>query len=98
MQMYPSRNSSKVVLETNAFTRMHKLRLLQLSHVQLSGRYEEFPAGLRWLCWIKFPLASLPTDFPLESLVALEMCYSSLRRLWRGTKVMQIHANSFPVW
>ncbi|XP_024161437.2 disease resistance protein RUN1 [Rosa chinensis] len=88
MQMYPSRNSSKVVLETNAFTRMHKLRLLQLSHVQLSGRYEEFPAGLRWLCWIKFPLASLPTDFPLESLVALEMCYSSLRRLWRGTKYL----------
>ncbi|XP_040364496.1 disease resistance protein RPV1 [Rosa chinensis] len=86
MQMHPSRNSSKVVLETNAFTRMHKLRLLQLSHVQLSGRYKEFPAGLRWLCWIKFPLASLPADFPLESLVALEMCYSSLRRLWRGTK------------
>jgi hypothetical protein len=83
----PSRNSNKVVLETSAFTRMPKLRFLQLSHVQLSGCYEEFPKRLRWLCWIKFPLASLPTDFPLGSLVALEMCYSGLRQLWRGKMV-----------
>ncbi|KAK9944052.1 hypothetical protein M0R45_009637 [Rubus argutus] len=82
----PSRNSNKVVLETNSFTRMPKLRFLHLSHVQLSGCYQEFPKRLRWLCWIKFPLASLPTDFPLESLVALEMCYSSLRQLWSGKK------------
>ncbi|KAM5572696.1 hypothetical protein ABKV19_012643 [Rosa sericea] len=82
----PSRNASKVVLETNAFTRMHNLRFLQLSHGQLSGCYEEFPAGLRWLCWIKYPLASLPNEFPLESVVALEVCYSNLRQVWRGTK------------
>nr|XP_004290107.2 PREDICTED: TMV resistance protein N-like [Fragaria vesca subsp. vesca] len=89
MQMHPaSRNSSKVVMETNAFTRMHNLRLLQLSDVQLSGRYGELPAGLRWFSWSKFPLASLPSDFPLERLVALEMCYSSLRQLWRGIKYL----------
>ncbi|KAK9944489.1 hypothetical protein M0R45_010053 [Rubus argutus] len=80
----PSRNSNTVVLEIKAFTRMPKLRFLQLSHIQLSGCYEEFPKRLRWLCWIKSPLASLPTDFPFGSLVALEMCYSGLRQLWRG--------------
>ncbi|KAM5562884.1 hypothetical protein ABKV19_017856 [Rosa sericea] len=82
----PSRNASKLILEINAFTRMHNLRFLQLSQVQLSGCYEEFPAGLRWLCWIKYPLASLPNEFPLESVVALEVCYSNLRQVWRGTK------------
>ncbi|KAK9944487.1 hypothetical protein M0R45_010051 [Rubus argutus] len=90
IQMHPvytrSRNSSKVVLETNAFTSMHKLRLLQLSHVQLTGCYKEFPTGLRWMCWLKFPLPSIPSDFPLESLVVLEMCHSSLRQVWTGTK------------
>ncbi|KAK9944515.1 hypothetical protein M0R45_010079 [Rubus argutus] len=92
MQMHPLynpvRNSSKVVLETHAFTRMHNLRLLQLSHVQLSGCYEEFPTGLRWLCWMKFPLASLPSDLSLERVVFLEMCYSSLKQVWRGTKYL----------
>ncbi|KAK9910908.1 hypothetical protein M0R45_034842 [Rubus argutus] len=42
----PLRNSA---LETNGFTRIRKLRLLQLSHVQLNGSFEEFPKGLRWL-------------------------------------------------
>ncbi|KAK9944481.1 hypothetical protein M0R45_010047 [Rubus argutus] len=92
MQMHPaytpSRNSSKVVLETDSFTRMHKLRLLQLSHIQLSGSYKEFPTGLRWMCWLKFPLPSLPSDFPLVRLVVLEMCHSSLRQVWTGTKYL----------
>lgn len=83
----PSSNSNKVTLETNAFTRMRRLRLLHLSHVQLNGCYEEFPNGLRWLCWVEFPLESMPIDFPLESLVVLEMQNSSLRQFWKGTKV-----------
>ncbi|CAL9006697.1 unnamed protein product [Prunus brigantina] len=84
----PSGNSNKVVLETNAFTRMVKLRLLQLSYVQLNGGYEEFPKGLRWLYWLEFPLDSIPSDFRLESLVVLEMHYSSLRKIWKGTKFL----------
>ncbi|VVA37992.1 PREDICTED: TMV resistance N [Prunus dulcis] len=82
----PSRNSSKVVVETIAFKRMVKLRLLQLSSVQLIGGYEEFPKGLRWLYWLEFPLESIPCDFLLESLVVLEMHHSSLRKIWKGTK------------
>ncbi|XP_024176501.1 disease resistance protein RPV1 [Rosa chinensis] len=75
-----------VVLETNAFAGMHKLRLLQLGYVQLTGSCEELPKGLKWLCWLQFPLDSILISFPLESLVVLEMPCSSLRKLWRGTK------------
>ncbi|KAK9911049.1 hypothetical protein M0R45_034974 [Rubus argutus] len=84
----PSININEIVLETNAFARMHKLRLLRLSHLQLTGCYEEFPRGLRWLCWIAFPLDSIPIDFPLENLVVLEMQYSSLRQIWNGPKCL----------
>lgn len=79
-------NSNEIVLETKAFSRMHKLRLLQLDNVHLHGCYEEFPPRLRWLCWLAFPLDSIPIDFPLENLVVLEMQYSSLKQMWKGTK------------
>ncbi|PRQ57437.1 putative TIR domain, winged helix-turn-helix DNA-binding domain-containing protein [Rosa chinensis] len=82
----PSRNSDEVVLETNAFTSMRKLRLLEFCDVQLNGSYEEFPKGLRWLCWAEFPLDSLPSDFLLEYLVVLEMPSSNLRQVWKGMK------------
>ncbi|KAK9911053.1 hypothetical protein M0R45_034977 [Rubus argutus] len=81
-------NSNEIVLETKAFSRTHKLRLLQLDHVQLHGCYEEFPPRLRWLCWLAFPLDSIPIDFPLENLVILEMQYSSLKQMWKGTKCL----------
>ncbi|KAI5315330.1 hypothetical protein L3X38_044506 [Prunus dulcis] len=84
----PSRNSNEVTLETDAFASMHKLRLLQLSHVRLIGRYTEFPTKLRWLCWNEFPFDYLPNDLTLESLVVLEMCYSSLRQVWKGKKYL----------
>ncbi|KAI5344952.1 hypothetical protein L3X38_012829 [Prunus dulcis] len=49
---------------------------------------EEFCTGLRWLCWTKFPLDSIPTEFSLRSLVVLEMRYSSLRQVCKGTKCL----------
>lgn len=88
----PSKNLNEIILETNAFARMHKLRLLRLSHVKLTGRYEEIPTGLRMLCWIAFPLDSIPNDFHLENLVVLEMQYSSLRQILNGTKVLLLYS------
>lgn len=82
-----SRISDMEVLETNAFTSMHRLQLLQLFGVQLNGGYEDFPKHLRWLCWLQFPLHSIPSHFVLENLVVLEMQNSSLRQVWKGTKV-----------
>lgn len=91
MQKHPeyssTRNSNQVVFETGAFSMMHKLRLLQLTYIELNGSYEEFPTSLRWLCWHKFLKGSIPSDFSLKNLVVLEMCYSSMRQVWTGTKV-----------
>ncbi|XP_048444292.1 disease resistance protein RUN1-like [Pyrus x bretschneideri] len=81
-------NTNEIVLETNAFARMRNLQLLHLSHVRVDGRYADFPTELRWLCWLEFPLDSIPIDFPLENVIVLEMQYSSLRQVCRGTKFL----------
>ncbi|KAM2968342.1 hypothetical protein FF1_028498 [Malus domestica] len=91
MHMHPassSINTNETVLETNAFERMRNLQLLHLSHVQLDGCYAYFPTGLRWLCWLQFPLDSI--DFSLEKVVFLEMQYSSLRQVFKGTKFLPL--------
>ncbi|KAB2627492.1 TMV resistance protein N-like [Pyrus ussuriensis x Pyrus communis] len=93
MHMHPANssiNTNKTVLETNAFERMHNLQLLRLSHVRLDGCYADFPTGLRWLCWLQFPLDSIPIDFSLEKVVFLEMQYSSLRQVFKGTKFLPL--------
>ncbi|TQD92531.1 hypothetical protein C1H46_021867 [Malus baccata] len=81
-------NINEIFLETNAFARMRNLQLLHLSHVRLDGCYADFPTGLRWLCWLEFPLDSIPIDFPLENVIVLEMQYSSLRQVCKGTKFL----------
>ncbi|XP_058216254.1 disease resistance protein RPV1-like [Rhododendron vialii] len=83
-----SQNSNRVALEVDAFARMNKLKVLQLNGVHISGPYKKFPKGLRWLCWRGFPLESISCDFPLESLVALDMQYSRLKNVWEGTKFL----------
>ncbi|KAG5526080.1 hypothetical protein RHGRI_032393 [Rhododendron griersonianum] len=81
-------NSDMAAIEANTFEKMYNLRLLKLSGVQLSGTSKAFPKRLRWLYWRGFPLASFPNDFPLENLVSLDMRYSNLKQLWKGTKVL----------
>ncbi|CAL9006581.1 unnamed protein product [Prunus brigantina] len=91
MHMCPTNspiNSNEKVLETNAFSRMYELKLLHLSYVKLDGCYAEFCTGLRWLCWLEFPLDSIPTDFPVGNLIVLEMQYSGLRQIYEGTKCL----------
>ncbi|KAI8025981.1 Disease resistance protein RML1A, partial [Camellia lanceoleosa] len=82
------RNANDVGFKTDAFARMQKLRLLQLNYVQLNGSYAEFPKGLRWLCCRGFPSKFIPKDFPLDNLVELDMRYSHLERVWKGTKFL----------
>ena len=79
--------SDEESFQTASFSGMRKLRLLQLYNVQLTGSYKEFPKKLVWLFWHGFPTRSIPNDFPLESLVVLEMPYSSLEQVWKKTKV-----------
>ncbi|CAL5378150.1 unnamed protein product [Camellia sinensis] len=82
--------TSKVAdIQTDAFSRMCELRLLQLCNVRVTGHYEKFPKKLRWLYWRGFPSKYIPNEFPLESLVALDMRYSRLEQVWRGTKITE---------
>ncbi|CAL5340892.1 unnamed protein product [Camellia sinensis] len=81
------RNSDKTALEVDSFARMHKLKLLQLRNLQVNGSFENFPKGLRWLCWHGFSFNSICNDFPLDNLVVLDMRYSNLQKVWEGTKV-----------
>ncbi|XP_052209753.1 disease resistance protein RUN1-like isoform X1 [Diospyros lotus] len=85
-----TKNSNVAFLEGDAFSRMSNLQLLQISHVQLFGNYENFPKGLRWLHWSHFPLQMIPNDFPLDKLVALEMPYSCLKKVLNGAKCLQL--------
>ncbi|CAK9177691.1 unnamed protein product [Ilex paraguariensis] len=79
--------SNELHLNTDAFARMHKLRLLQLNYVQLIGGYEKLPNALRSLSWHGFPSKTIPSNFHLEKLVALDMRNSSLEQIWKGTRV-----------
>lgn len=79
--------SEEQILNTDAFVEMHRLRLLHLSYVQLTGSYELISKRLRWLFWLGFQLKCLPTEFPLESIVVIELRYSRLKQVWKGTKV-----------
>ncbi|KAJ9558661.1 hypothetical protein OSB04_013275 [Centaurea solstitialis] len=62
-------------LKTDALSKMDNLMLLHLNYVQLNGSYKNFPRNLRWLCMHGFPLKSIPSDLPMENLVALDMSY-----------------------
>ncbi|KAL4561979.1 hypothetical protein LXL04_034165 [Taraxacum kok-saghyz] len=65
-------------LETDALSNLDCLMLLQLNYVHMNGSYGNFPEDLRWLCMHGFPLKSIPSDLPMENLVALDMSYSNI--------------------
>ncbi|CAN6699565.1 unnamed protein product [Malus baccata var. baccata] len=69
---------------------VQKLRLLQLSNVQLNGEYKHFPKKLMWLSWSGCHLESIPDDFlNQEKLVILDMQWSRLVQVWEGYKSLQ---------
>ncbi|XP_021800119.1 disease resistance protein RML1A-like, partial [Prunus avium] len=80
--------SNETGFKTEGFRRMHNLELLLLDNVKISGGYEDFPKNLIWLSWRRFSLKSIPTNFYLENLVALELRNSSLQHVWKGTRFL----------
>ena len=79
--------SNQIKLKTEAFVRMQNLRLLHLNDVKIKGGFKDFPKRLAWLSWHRFSLKSIPSDFPMESLVALDLSHSKLEHVWKRTKV-----------
>ncbi|KAJ9560429.1 hypothetical protein OSB04_005589 [Centaurea solstitialis] len=66
-------------LKIDALSKMVNLMLLQLNHVKFNGSCKNFPKKIRWLCMHWFPSKSLPSDLPMENIVALDMSYSKLK-------------------
>jgi len=82
-----SKMDSTTYLETKAFEKMDKLRLLQLAGVQLNGDYKYLSRHLRWLSWHGFPLRYIPADLHQDTLVAVVLKCSNLERVWRKSQV-----------
>ncbi|KAL6285074.1 hypothetical protein ACE6H2_009464 [Prunus campanulata] len=80
--------STEIGFKTEAFRRMHNLELLLLDNVKISGGYEDFPKNLVWLSWRGFALKSIPTNFYLENVIALDLRNSSLQHVWKGTRFL----------
>ncbi|KAL4581131.1 hypothetical protein LXL04_017340 [Taraxacum kok-saghyz] len=65
-------------LKTDALSNMDSLMLLQLNYVNMNGSYKNFPEELRLLCMHGSGLKSIPSDLPMDNLVALDMSYSNI--------------------
>ncbi|XP_042491716.1 disease resistance protein RPV1-like [Macadamia integrifolia] len=83
-----------VCLSIEAFMKMKRLRLLEANNVPEHFLNESFAfmgekhlfKELRWLCWHKFPLRSMPNNFHLDNLVVLDVQFSNLKQVWKGSK------------
>ncbi|KAL6225292.1 hypothetical protein ACLB2K_004142 [Fragaria x ananassa] len=76
-------------MKSKSFSKMDKLRLLEISNVQLSepcDGLEYLSSELRFLRWLKFPLRSLPSSFNPEKIKEINMCHSQIVYLWMGIK------------
>jgi hypothetical protein len=72
----------EVVLYTKPFESMVSLRLLQINHARLEGKYKYLPAGLKWLQWKGCPLKALPSDFCPRELAVLDLSESGIEQVW----------------
>ncbi|XP_043715485.1 disease resistance protein RPV1-like [Telopea speciosissima] len=83
-----------VCLSIEPFSKMDRLRLLKACNVpehflndssSFMGKKHLFK-DLRWLCWHRFPLRSMLNNFSLENLIVLDLQYSKLKQVWKGSK------------
>ncbi|XP_052211409.1 disease resistance protein RPV1-like [Diospyros lotus] len=81
-------NGKDIKVKAKAFQKMTRLRVLHLDHVRLSTGYKHLSRNLVWLRWHHFGLRVLPLQLYLENLVALDLSYSNIKRLWMGPKVL----------
>ncbi|KAL6315390.1 hypothetical protein AAG906_000500 [Vitis piasezkii] len=76
---------------SEAFERMHRLRLLFVFHnrIQLSEDFV-FPSDdLTCLRWDRYSLESLPSNFHANNLVSLGLRNSNIKLLWKGNMCLR---------
>ncbi|XP_040992699.1 LOW QUALITY PROTEIN: disease resistance protein RUN1-like [Juglans microcarpa x Juglans regia] len=82
----PIHEDHVISLESEAFSKMKNLRLLQIKGVKnlkLEGCSEHLSKELRWICWHSCPLRFLPPRLHLENLVVLDMQCSKIKQVWK---------------
>ncbi|KAI8527217.1 hypothetical protein RHMOL_Rhmol12G0058500 [Rhododendron molle] len=77
-----AKKEGEVILQTEPFQKMVRLRLLQLSNVRLEGNFKCIPPELKWLQWRKCPLENLPSDFCPQQLAVLDLSDSKIENVW----------------
>ncbi|CAL5425319.1 unnamed protein product [Camellia sinensis] len=78
--------SKEIQVNAKAFENMNELWLLHLNYLHLSSGLEHNFRRLLWLSWNGCPLVWLPSKLYIEKLVALDLRYSKLKQVWKGTK------------
>ncbi|KAM5575342.1 hypothetical protein ABKV19_014347 [Rosa sericea] len=82
--------SDKKRFKTIAFRKMKRLKLLQLSYVQLDGDYKYLSKQLTWLCWRGFPEVILQKEFLNNRyLVSFDLQYSNVVKLWEHPRLLE---------
>nr|XP_016505080.1 PREDICTED: TMV resistance protein N-like [Nicotiana tabacum] len=66
-------------LSTKAFKKMKNLRVLIMNELHISGGFELLSKELRCLSWKRCPLKCVPSNFPAENLVVLDMHESAIQ-------------------
>ncbi|KAG5564728.1 hypothetical protein RHGRI_000805 [Rhododendron griersonianum] len=81
-------NATEVQVNAKAFEKMNNLWLLHLDYIHLTTGYEHISRRLLWLSWKGFPLDCTPWNFSMEKLVALDLSYSRLKKVWNGNMIL----------
>ncbi|KAK3228860.1 hypothetical protein Dsin_000741 [Dipteronia sinensis] len=76
-------------LDGKSFPSMSKLRLLEISNVDLSEDLIYLSNELRFLTWDGYPSNSLPSMFQGRKLFELNLCHSKIKYLWKGMKTFE---------
>ncbi|XP_022733870.1 disease resistance protein TAO1-like [Durio zibethinus] len=78
-------NGKEVVIFTKPFESMVNLRLLQINHVKVEGKFKFLPHELKWLQWQGCALKTLPSDFCPQQLAVLDLSESNnIERVWNS--------------
>uniref|UniRef100_UPI0005CA3D2F TMV resistance protein N-like n=1 Tax=Fragaria vesca subsp. vesca TaxID=101020 RepID=UPI0005CA3D2F len=71
-----------------AFSKMHKLKLLYIDNLLLSLGPKYLPNDLIFLNWSWYPSKSLPPGFQPDELTELSLVRSNIDHLWNGIKYL----------
>ncbi|KAL8128260.1 hypothetical protein AgCh_015002 [Apium graveolens] len=79
--------STKGHFATEIFESLPNLRLLEIvGACDIKGNFDNSFYELRCFRWHRCPWTQLPSSFRPQKLVSLDMPYSELKTLWKGTK------------